>query len=233
MPVPDYKEAVAMCWTVRQRAEREARQRGSKDPGLRAGVTSGKHLDSLADLVEWVLVDAGLPEHAVHRGSAVELPGYFRPEKRWDVVAVHENALVAAVEFKSILGSYGNNMNNRAEEALGNAEDLRQAAEAGLLGSVRPWTGYVFVMQDEDASRSPVGAKQPHFSIDPVFVDSSYQDRAIAMCRRLMLKGLYDAAWFVTGDGTGKPDAIQEPAPDLTWAKFETALRGRVATLLA
>jgi len=233
VPLEDYREAAASCWKMRTDAANRALMRGSTDPGLRAGVTSGKHLDSLAQLIEKVLVDAGLPQSSVHKDRGVELPGYYRPEKKWDVVAVHDGTVVVAVEFKSILGSYGNNMNNRAEEALGNATDLLEAAEKGLLGVKPPWLGYVFLMQDEPSSRSPVRVRQTHFPVDPEFSDSSYQDRAILMCRRLVLQRLYNAAWFVTGNGEGTVEGIQEPARDLSWVKFETSIRGRVAEILA
>lgn len=233
MPGQDFRAAVARCWALRAEAEQRARDRGNTDPGLRAGVTSGKHLDPLAELVESVLRDAGLPESSIHRNSGVELPGYYRAEKKWDVVAVHDGVVAVAVEFKSILGSYGNNMNNRAEEALGNATDLLEAAESGLMGVKPPWLGYVFLMQDEPASRSPVSVRQAHFLVDDAFRNSSYQERALVMCRRLVLRRLYNAAWFVTGDGGSAPECIQEPANDLSWAKFEAALRGRVGEILA
>lgn len=157
----DFEKAVLSCWSLREEAARQAKERGNTDPGLRAGVTGGGHLDPLANLVtnlvNSVLVDAGIPASDIHsdRGK-LELPGYFRAEKKWDVVAVHKGELVAAIEFKSILGSFGNNLNNRTEEALGNATDILQAAESGLLGLQPPWLGYVFLMQDEPASRSPV-----------------------------------------------------------------------------
>ena len=57
------------------------------------------------------------------------------------MVVVRKGELVAAVKFKSILGSFGNNMNNRTEEALGNATDILHAAETGLLGLQPPWLG--------------------------------------------------------------------------------------------
>jgi hypothetical protein len=233
MPNRNFKDAVARCWSVRAEAAQRARDKGSSDLGLRAGVTSGKHLDPLAELVESVLVNAGLPMESIYRNSGVELPGYYRPEKRWDVVAVHDGVVVVAIEFKSILGSYGNNMNNRAEEAVGNATDLLEAAEKGLVGVKPPWLGYVFLMQDEPGSRSPVSVRQSHFPVDEEFKNSSYQDRAVTMCRRFVLRRLYNAAWFVIGDGGLSVDCISEPASDLSWAKFEAALRGRVGEILA
>ncbi len=173
-----------------------------------------------------------MPDLSIHRGpSLLELPGYFRAVKRWDVLVVHDGVLAAAIEFKSILGSYGNNLNNRAEEAIGNAADLLQATEAGLLGDTPPWLGYVFLMQDEVKSRTSVRVKVPHFEVDPEFETASYQERAALMCRRLVRKRLYDAAWFVTGDPVAL--SVVEPAPDLTWNKFEAAIRGRVGQVLA
>ncbi|MBC7265692.1 MAG: hypothetical protein H5T75_01770 [Coriobacteriia bacterium] len=230
----DFRAAAARCWELREQAQEEARRRGNQDPGLRAGVTSGGHLDPLADLVRGILVDSGLSPDCIHTGrNTVELPGFFRPEKKWDLVAVDKGTVVAAVEFKSILGSYGNNMNNRVEEALGSATDLRYAAEADLVGVQPPWLGYVFLMTEEPQSTSPVRVQQPHFRVDDAFVKASYVDRATWLCRRLVMKRLYNAACLLTGDGSGRPEGIKEPAADLTWAKFEASLRGRVAEFLA
>jgi hypothetical protein len=52
-------------------------------------------------------------------------PGFFRPTKHWDMLVVYRGELVAALEFKSQVGpSFGNNFNNRSEEAIGTAHDL-------------------------------------------------------------------------------------------------------------
>ena len=227
-----FEDAVMSCWSLRQAASNKARARGSKDSGLRAGVTSGAHLDPLAEFVATTFIEAGIPDYAIWNSrSRLDLPGYFRAEKRWDIVVVHSGELVAAVEFKSQFGSFGNNLNNRAEEALGNATDLQQAAEQGLLGRTAPWLGYVFLMQDEAKSRSPVAVTESHFRVDREFKDASYQDRVMLLCRRLVLKRLYDAAWFAVAD----PEAgvVCEPAEDLTWARFQAAIRGRVGEILA
>lgn len=53
------------------------------------------------------------------------MPGYYRATKDWDFLIVSEKGnLVAAIELKSQVGSYGNNLNNRTEESLGSAEDF-------------------------------------------------------------------------------------------------------------
>jgi hypothetical protein len=53
------------------------------------------------------------------------LPGFFRPTKEWDLLAIHDGKLLAVIEAKSQVGpSFGNNFNNRTEEAMGSALDL-------------------------------------------------------------------------------------------------------------
>jgi hypothetical protein len=54
----------------------------------------------------------------------VVLPGFFRATKNWDVLVIHQRRLLAVFEFKSQVGSFGNNLNNRSEEVIGSAADL-------------------------------------------------------------------------------------------------------------
>jgi len=225
-------DAVLNIWTSRAAARAKQIAAGKEDAGLRSEVTGGGHLDDVAKLIADTFVDAGIPKSDVWCGrSKLELPGFFRAEKKWDIVVVNGGRLIAAVELKCIASSYGNNMNNRAEEAMGNAVDLAQSIKSGLVGTHSPWLGYVFVIRDEDKSRRPVKVTEPHFSVDEVFRGKSYQERAAIMCSRLVLERLYDKAWFVTADPvTGTTD---EPDPEMSWAKFEAAIRGKVGEVKA
>ena len=64
------------------------------------------------------------------------LPGYYRPEKKWDLLVVSNNQLVTAIEFKSQVGpSFGNNFNNRVEEAVGSATDIWTAYREKRFGT--------------------------------------------------------------------------------------------------
>ena len=75
-----YEDAVVSCWRLRQDAANKALARGSKDPGLRAGVTSGAHLDPLADFVATAFVEAGIPDYAIWNGRRrVDLPATSEP----------------------------------------------------------------------------------------------------------------------------------------------------------
>lgn len=119
--------------------------------------------------------------------------------EQWDLVVVHENVLVAAFELKALGGpSYGNNYNNRVEEALGSAVDLRRAALAELYPKEKPWLGYFFIMQDGEGSRRPVKTAKGALPADEIWHGTSYQDRFGIFCERLMTEQFYDAACYVT-----------------------------------
>jgi hypothetical protein len=99
-----FEAAVRRYWLVREGQAQKQRESGTLDAGLRGAVTGGAHMDAMAELMESIFVDAGFAPSSISRRSAVELPGYFRPEKKWDLVVVHGDALAAAIEFKSQVG---------------------------------------------------------------------------------------------------------------------------------
>jgi hypothetical protein len=126
-------EAVARFWQTRT-TPGSGRQGGTRD-----AVIGGKTMDGFVDLVRGVAVHAGLPDEAVcgGGGSAI-LPGYFRPTKSWDVLVIHEKALLGVFGFKSQVGSFGNNFNNRSEEVIGSGADLWVAHRYGAFGAASP-----------------------------------------------------------------------------------------------
>ena len=113
------------------------------------------------------------------------LPGFFRPTKLWDLLVVRDGRLIAAIEFKSQVGpSFGNNANNRAEEAIGTAVDLWTAYREGAFGETpKPFLGYFFLLEDAPESRSPVEESSPHFAVFPEFAQASYADRYNILCQ--------------------------------------------------
>src|SRR5438105_5947938 len=113
----------------------------------------------------------GLGSSTFRTRTALELPGYFRATKKWDLIVVSEGQLVLAMEFKSQAGkSIGNNVNNRSEEAVGSAKDIWIAFREGRFGkSPTPFLGYFFLLEDRDSVKTPVGNKEPYFPVDPVF----------------------------------------------------------------
>ena len=96
---------------------------GLLDKGERASVTGGKNMDGFIDFVVDLVKANGLQYASIHQQRALlTLPGYFRPTKLWDLLVLNHGRLLAAIELKSQVGpSFGNNFNNRTEEAIGSA----------------------------------------------------------------------------------------------------------------
>jgi hypothetical protein len=195
------RQAVNAFWTGRSFASARQLAAGRTDQGNRGAVTGGKTMDSFRDMIVEV-VKRNAPKGAgIYRDkSFVVLPGFFRPTKQWDLLVVHDGRLLAAVELKSLCGpSFGNNANNRCEEALGSAYDFRQAQREGLFGAgAAPFLGYFILVEDAPGSRVPVRATSPHFPADPVFRGVSYQTRMLRMCERMVQQQLYACASVLT-----------------------------------
>ena len=196
-------------------------------------MTAGKHLIHLENIVVHEFVSAGFDPACIRRRSGIELPGYYRPAKRWDIVVLDGEVLVAAIEFKSQVGpSFSNNINNRTEEAIGSAIDVWRAYEAGTFGEVRPWLGYFFLLEEAPGSTRPVKLPPTVFPVDDVFEGSSYKDRYRILCQRLVRERLYDAACFLTASGTGDV-TIDEPSRELSFAAFAAKIAGRATEIHA
>jgi hypothetical protein len=178
--------AVQHFWESRGLAVQRQSERGASDQGERAAVTAGRNMDGFADLFAELAMANGLPGAAVHiKKALVTLPGYFRLTKTWDLVVIHEGRLIAAVEFKSQMGpSFGNNFNNRAEEAIGAATDFWTAHREGAFGDPRPpFLGWLVLVEDCSASRKPgKPITLANFSAFPEFQEASYLERYTASC---------------------------------------------------
>ena len=133
-----------------------------------------------------------MPENCIYTKGNV-LPGFFRPSKDWDLLIITpKNQLVAVVELKSQVGSFGNNFNNRTEEALGSAIDLWTAfREQGFPQTQQPWLGYAIIVQKSTKSTSEVRLLEPHFKARSEFQKTSYLDRYVLFCKKLMRERHY------------------------------------------
>lgn len=189
---------------------------------------------SLTSYTELV-TKAGITERYIFRKKAVELPGFFRPTKEWDLLVVREQTLIAAIEAKSQVGpSFGNNFNNRTEESIGSALDLWTAfRERAYLESPRPFLGYFFMLEDCEASNRPVSVQEPHFKVFPEFVGASYMRRYELFCRKLVLERHYTASAFITSSSVdGLNGTFKTPAEDLSIERFARVLVAPVATFV-
>ena len=191
------KEAMKAFWGNREEARKKQLEAGKIDQGERSGVTGGKNLDGFIALILDLVKANGLGHADIHQTRAlVTLPGYFRPTKLWDMVVIHQGHLVAAIELKSQVGpSFGNNFNNRTEEAIGTAHDFWMAYREKAFGEQpRPFVGWLMVVEDAVRSRSPVKDKSTHFPVFPQFQGASYLKRYDILCQRLVLEQLYTSA---------------------------------------
>jgi hypothetical protein len=254
------QEAVQSYWDARRKNAEKQVEGGKIDAGTRGEVTGGTQMGALEVLVSDILCDAGLKQADVRTRTSLELPGYYRPEKKWDLVVVSEGQLVTAMEFKSQVGpSFGNNFNNRSEEVIGSATDVWVAYRERRFGTApAPFLGYFLLLEDCDDVKSPVRNREPYFEVDPIFrhpvaakpavtappkrklaevekkkgsLGVSYSKRYEILCRRLVLERVYTAACLVMATKS-KQTVLTQPADDLNFKRFEAALRGHVLTFL-
>lgn len=219
------RNAVQIFWATRKGAKVKLSQGGARD-----SVVSGKNMDGFIGLVEHVATHCGLPAHAVHR-KTVALPGFFRATKHWDALVIHDRRLLGVFEFKSHVGSFGKNINNRIEEVIGSAADLwvahnlgayeaRQAPPSTIAQSAPallnpvyqvdprpPFVGWLMLLEECARSTTEVRCVEPHFPVFPEFKGASYARRYQLLCERLVERRLYSAAALEltpTGKDTSK-----------------------------
>jgi hypothetical protein len=203
-------------------------------------------MGSLEVLVTDILCGAGLRKLDVRTRTALELPGYYRGEKKWDLIVIAEGQLVLAMEFKSQVGpSFGNNFNNRSEEVLGNASCIWTAFREGRfgVGAPPPFVGYLFLLEDCPEVHKPIRNREPYFQVDPAFKGDplpkkkdafagvSYSRRYELLCRRLVLERLYSSACLLLSTNSN-PTRITQPAEDLSFHRYVAALEGHIVTFL-
>ena len=215
---PDFDEltrrAIHTFWHSRGAGGVEGKQGAG-----RAAVLGGKNMDGFVTIVKAVVEHCGLPVETVHvRKSKVILPGFFRATKNWDVLVVHRNRLLGVFEFKSQVGSFGNNFNNRSEEVIGAAADLwvahhhgaysglacgciavQESGPAALNPAIQsdprpPFLAWLMLLEDSDKSNRPVRCEEPHYPVFQEFQAASYARRYQILCERLVERQLYSAA---------------------------------------
>lgn len=225
--------AIKAFWQTRDDAKRKQKRTGKSDQGERAGVTGGKNLDGFSDLVIELVKANGLPQAEIHQKRAVlTLPGFFRPTKLWDLLVIDKGRLVAALEFKSHVGpSFGNNFNNRTEEAIGTSHDLWTAYREGAFGQQeRPFVGWLMVVEDAPESRAPVRDSSPHFPVFPEFAGASYLQRYDILCQRLVKEQLYSSAAVIATPRSAVADGAYSELSAMTGLRsFVASLAGHIA----
>jgi hypothetical protein len=234
--IPDYTDkvqaSVRSYWDVRASQAQRSADSGAMNTGLRAEVTGGRHLDDLQLLLVDVFVDAGIPADMMEV-KRLPIPGYFRRDKSWDIVVTVKGRVLGIIELKSITGHKpGQNFNNRTDEALGQAVDVWRAVERGIIESpLRPWLGYVMLLEDNDEWNRVSPARRPVWPADPVFANTSAADRAAIFFDRMVRERLLDAACVMMAKR--ESGAVRYPQPSLSFQSLAAAMFGRTLQFMA
>jgi type II restriction enzyme len=190
-------------------------------------------MDGFIALVLDIVRANGLTHAEIHQQRAVlTLPGYFRPTKLWDLLVIQKSELIAAIEMKSQVGpSFGNNFNNRTEEAIGTAHDFWTAYREEAFGKQpRPFVGWLMLVEDAPGSRAPVKDRSPHFPIFKEFQGASYLKRYDLLCQRLVQEQLYTTASVLASPRNAAQTGEISVMSSMTDLKtFVTSFAGHVA----
>lgn len=229
---PDIEPLLVNWWSAKNEAIARLAADGKSDTGAQA--RNAKHMQSIAMFVRQMFIDAGLPEADVTVDSII--PGYYRRSKNWDVVAMHKGHLVGVVELKSQASSPGNNANNRIEEAIGSAVDVKAVQElTGAFGNLGVWAAWCMTFNRGAENGYPiqltaVQKNRLRFPLtDSAFDDMTYAKQYAKAVERFIAQKVYDAGWmlitWVNSDGTVGYD---EPVPTATALTLATQIEARV-----
>lgn len=189
-------------------------------------VLAGKHEDAFLELLKKAAISCNVPKECIFLKNN-HIPGYFRVTKNWDFLIVSpKNNLIAAIELKSQVGSYGNNLNNRAEESLGSSVDFWEAYRTRSFPAKHsPWLGYVMIVGQDEKSEKIVQVYEPHFEVRTEFKTASCLDRYRILAQRLVLERKYSAVGLVATRG---PNSYENLSKDTSLESFIRKFKGHL-----
>lgn len=206
-------------WFISKDAQGQKSQgKGNPQAGSRSRVTGGGHLNGINQLVVDEIERAGAVGLELRVNRRAVLPGWYRGSKAWDLLVLQHGSPILAVEYKSMAGSEGKNLNNRTDEALGIAEDAREAERrGGLPRHLR--RAYIFLMEATPEATKPRLGIRPDFG----FHGKSYLERLAVTAKRMRDAELYHLVWVI--GATQNPLGFSEPDPEVGWDRFSADLR--------
>ena len=223
-------ESVKAFWGNRDAARPKQIKAGKVDVGTRGTVTGGKNMDGFFALMIDLVEANGLKDATVIREGRIPLtlPGYSRP---WDLLLLRGNRLVAALELKSQVVSFGHNFTQRTEETMSKAQDLWTAFRKGAFGEApRPFVGWLMLVEDAPRSRSPIRDRSLHFPERPEFQDPPSIERYNLLCKKLVQEQLYTTTAVLASPQTAIKTGKFSDVSDMTSLKtFVTSFAGHIA----
>jgi hypothetical protein len=192
------QKAINFFWNTRENQKSRQIEGNTTDQGNRGAVTGGQQMNGFIDLLITICKEIGIKENNIYIKNN-HLPGFFRPSKDWDFIILSDsNELIAAIELKSQVGSFGNNFNNRTEEAIGSAVDLWTAYKwKSYSEQLPPWIGYLLLVEKAEKSINPVNVYETHFKVRSEFKNTSYLERYNLFCKKLMTERHYSYACLI------------------------------------
>jgi hypothetical protein len=219
-------EAAGIWITEKEAQAKRSHDGGNAQEGTRSQVTGGKHLRGINQLIVDEIKATGATGLDLRFDRGAVLAGWYRSSKAWDLLVLQRGTPILAVEYKSMAGSVGRNLNNRADEVFGIAEDARQAEQHGIL-PLNLRRAYIYLLEVTSGPQDPVGIGKPFGKPDPVFHGASYLDRTAIMCERMRDSGLYHLTWALAI--TRNPVGFVEPSDAVGWDRFVSDLRAGFA----
>ncbi|MCD8388201.1 MAG: PaeR7I family type II restriction endonuclease, partial [Bacteroidales bacterium] len=187
------QNAIDFFWEMR-----EKQSAVSSDNTQHGAVLGGKQLDGFIELLSTIANRMGIGSEYIHKKGNI-LPGFYRPSKDWDLlILTPKKKVVSVIELKSQIGSYGNNFNNRIEEALGSSVDFWATyRDAQMPFSSTPWLGYLLVIGKDAKSERIVTSKKPLYPMLKEFENTSYLERYDIFARKLICEKDYSSVGII------------------------------------
>ncbi len=93
---------------------------------------------------------------------------------------------------------------------------------------MKPFLGYLMLLEHDEASTRPVKENEPHYKVLPEFKNASYAKRYELFCEKAFRDGLYDAtAFLMSNKAEGLKGEYAEPSAELSFKKLAAAIYGR------
>lgn len=231
------RNAIKAFWGVKDEAVNAQIARGIEDLGARRSITSGKHLDAFVPIFADIASAHKIKDLKFFAGRVSTLPGFFRPTKEWDLIITQRGVLLAVFEMKSIGSSFGKNMNNRTEEAVGSSHDLLTAYREGAFGkdTPKPFIGWAMIMNECEESTMARRTSERHFKVDSKFRGASYAARCDLLCEKLVHENMYSAAaLMLTAEHEGRENGeYRHLSEGASIKRFLATFHGHMATIAA
>lgn len=146
---------------------------------------AGGNMTGFVDLIGAIVHANGLTNADIlWKSKLAVLPGHFCPTQSWKLLVMNKEKLIAVMKFGSLIStSFGKNNKSGCKDALSIAMDLQAAYRQGTFGEYRrPFVGYLILLEDGPALRTPVKDVSLNFPLLLEFQGASYTDRYKILC---------------------------------------------------